>query len=529
MTNSERRESLGSLVPETKPVEKKFRTPRRRATRQRSGFSVGGDKTGSEVIIIRAQSFFSTQSKLAFKFERVDCPIPGQFGTEDGMVATGGYFKTSVNCQLTLTLEVIEPLDGTIITSKTKTEFINANKWSKHGIDSKVEIASAYDAVNIRAVIAVEAESDQKLGTIQVLGIDLNSVTAYSDKGSLDDYSKKTHLFYPEIYYLEHHEPFAIEPSEIEGEYIEDLGEQVVLKACNRCSRFLPIDIADERYAIGFSNHCVQRAPCTHTNFSEFRIQNWENLDSVDEAIKPHLKIMKGAGYVTTFYGFQLECRPCKKFTVNAPLNPLRNTAQRREDSLRRRAAEQLVMHLLNKEWIFYSYRQNHQREFDGDIWLRFDKRCFSCGKELANPKEMDLDHTMPLVYLWPLDNTATCLCSTCNAQKHDLFPFEFPPYQQPGKLEALANITGLDVGLLTRREKRANPKAVSQLRKEVKWFFDEFLNHPDYQKIRHGKKAADLILASIQRILNETNSDLNLINEYIRLTGRFPSSVSSS
>ena len=428
-----------------------------------------------------------------------------------------------------LSLEVIEPLDGTVITSKTKTETINAETWSKHGLDVEVEMAPAYDAVNLRGTVSIEVGSGQELGTIQVLGIDINTVTAYNDREIQDEYKKKTHLYYPEIYYLEHHEPFVIEPTEIEGEHNEVIGEQVVLKACNRCSRFLPIDITDERHCIGFSNHCSKRAPCTHKAFSEYRIQNWADLEAIDEAIKPHLRIMSGSGYVITHYGFQLECRPCKKFTVNAPLNPLRNTAQRREDSLRRRAVEQLVMHLLEKEWIFYEYRQSNQREFDTDIWLRFEKRCFACGKELSNPQEMELDHTMPLVYLWPLDNTATCLCPTCNSQKHDLFPFEFPPYQQPGKLEVLAKITGLDTSLLTNREKKANPKAVAQLRQDVKWFFDEFLKHPDYQKIRHGKKAADLILASIQRILSETNSGLNLIDQYVKLTGHFPDSVSSS
>ncbi len=64
--------------------------------------------------------------------------------------------------------------------------------------------------------------------------------------------------------------------------------------------------------------------------------------------------------------------------------------------------------------------------EFDVYIWENFDKKCFKCKKELSTPKEMDLDHTLPLAYLWPLDSTATCLCPSCNSSKSDKFPKDF-------------------------------------------------------------------------------------------------------
>lgn len=303
-------------------------------------------------------------------------------------------------------------------------------------------------------------------------------------------------------------------------------GEQVILKACNRCARFLPVNIYSERDALGFSNHCVQRAPCTHGAFSQFRVQNWDEIEEVDPDLRTHLRQDGETAVVQTHHGFQLECRPCKKFEVNAPLNPLRNAAQRREDSLRRRAFEQLVMHLLGRDWIFYTYRQKHGKEFDTFIWERFGRQCFACGKELPTVEDMELDHTLPLNYLWPLDDTATCLCSTCNSQKHDLFPFEFAQYRAPGKLAELARITGLDPELLRGPVKRANPHVVKRLRERVVWFFDTFLSQKEYQKERHGKWTADLILVSLQDTLNETNAGYDLIEEYRAQTGTYPESV---
>lgn len=505
-----------------------FRTPRRRDTRQRSGFTVSGEKTGSEALVVRALPLNVKSSKVTLHFLNTECSLPTQFEADFGMGAVGGYFKTQFDCKLELRLEVIDPIDETVIVAAEKERSTKAGVWIRFGVDVQVEEAVAYDVVTLRASVSLENPTGKQLGVVQLFGVNLDTVTAYSVRDVKEDYDKKTSLYYPEIYYLEHDEPFIVDPVAVEGEVAETevSGEQLILKACNRCARFLPIDINNERYAMGFSNHCVQRAPCEHRAFSRFRVENWGDVKTLDEDIKSHVTQDEEGAIVEVHYGFQLECRPCKKFTVNAPLNPLRNAAQRREDSLRRRAVEQIVMRLLERDWIFYTYRQEEKKEFDTHIWEKFGKQCFACGKQLPTVRDMDLDHTMPLVYLWPLGETATCLCSSCNAQKHDLFPFEFLPYLQPGKLEELADLTGLDLELIAEPVKRANPEAVARLRQEIEWFFDEFLAEKQYQKDRHGKKTADLILASIQRILDETKADLNLVEEYVERTGNYPETV---
>lgn len=504
-----------------------FRSPRRRQTRQRSGYNVAGERSGSEALILRATRYEITSPHFALRLEKADAALTPQFGENIGMVASGGYVKVASPCNLKLTIEAIDPLDSAVVVSDDRTRQIPPNFWVKFGIDATITEAAAYESVGIRSSITLESASNGALGSVQFLGINLDAVSAYADRAIKDAYDKKTYLYYPEIYYFRHDDPFVVTPTEIEGDISgKGDGEQVVFKACNRCSRYLPIDVLNETNALGFSNHCGKTAPCRHGAFSRFEIQNWDGIGALDTPLDAYVEHHEQRHIVASYLGFQLECRPCKKFVVNAPLNPQRNAAQRREDSLRRRAAEQLVMQLLERDWIFYSYRQQHDEEFDTAIWERFGRTCFSCGKELPTLQDMDLDHTMPLVYLWPLDETATCLCSTCNAQKHDAFPFEFPPYQESGKLEQLAVLTGLDPDLLRQPVKRTNPRVVAALEKRVVWFFDEFLNNEDYQKVRNGKLTADLILASIQRVLDETGTGLDLVDAYRNSTGSFPITV---
>ena len=93
-------------------------------------------------------------------------------------------------------------------------------------------------------------------------------------------------------------------------------GIPVVFKGCNRCSRYLPIQT--------------------------------ENDQSV----------------IRSRYGHQLECKACKKYFVNAKLNPMRNPQQCREDGLRRRAIEALVDNLLDEDFIHFTFRKQHKKEF---------------------------------------------------------------------------------------------------------------------------------------------------------------------
>jgi hypothetical protein len=253
----------------------------------------------------------------------------------------------------------------------------------------------------------------------------------------------------------------------------------IYLKSCNRCGRFLPVNVDDERFHLSFSNHCVaaHRRPCSHSGFGRI-------LNSTD-------------GTITQLdYGFQLECRFCKKFEVNAAHNPQRTAAQMKEDAARRRAIELLLEHLYEGTPQL-RYREQTGRELTEDVWRRFKGRCFKCGTPLATSRDMHLDHTRPLALLWPIDGTATALCATHNSEKRDRPPVEFYTREE---LERLSTMVGLPLEEL--EDPSPNRDAITQLVARLDWFFHEFLAEPELTRTRDGKRAADLLVKALQKAL---------------------------
>lgn len=502
-----------------------FRTPKRRLTRQRSGYHVAGEKTGSEAVITNAQIFSVSSNFLKVVFARKNNVCEPQFNSNNGIVAIGGYIKSEKPINLKVALEIKNTKNGEKISTVNQNFTISSSKWQAFGLHLDIENASKNIKIDVLAEILLTT-TEKKIGDVQFFGFNFGAVNAYSDQETREHFDTKTGIYIPGIYYFIEDKPFSMQPVKTEGVTSTSKGEQIVLKACNRCSRYLIIDILDERNSLGFSNHCVTRAPCQHNAFSKYKIQN--KIEIEERLVKAGVITNSGYDYfVEANYGFQLECRSCKKFKVNAPLNPMRNETQHREDGLRRRAFEQLVLHLLGADWVFFEHRQQYGREFDVFIWEKFGKRCFGCGKKVESLDEMNLDHTLPLNYLYPLDDTATCLCKTCNSQKNNKFPYEFEKYQSKGKLKQLSEITAIPYDVLSEKNRKVNQIAVDRLRERIQWFFDEFLMNPDYQKDRQGKKAADLIVASLQRVFNSTGVGWNLLDEYTSKTGSAPKSVS--
>lgn len=187
---------------------------------------------------------------------------------------------------------------------------------------------------------------------------------------------------------------------------------------------------------------------------------------------------------------------------------------------MRRRAIEVLVNTLLERNLVHFEFERRTKKEFSRYIWEKFDKRCFKCGPD-SDPialGEMALDHTLPLAYLYRLDESATCLCSSHNSQKSDHFPVDF--YSED-ELKRLSDITGLSLELLHTR--RVNQQVLDLLVEHVVWFYDEFLMEPDYQKVRDGIRTSDKINDSLKRIIA---GKVDLAEEYHRRTGHYPDSV---
>ena len=505
-----------------------FRSPVRRQTRQRSGYKVSGETTGGECKLKRAQVAHVDSRDLVMTFERAPVQLVPLFTQEVALVAFGGYVFPSTDVTIRASLEYIGDDETKEISHVDKNAA--GNKWTKLGVHSILDMKKLKVPTG-RLESTFILASDEVIGRVDFFGFDLNTVDYYEDRDLLNSFKQKTRIYLPEIYYFDLDEPFAVMPREYQKMQFS-LGRCVVLKSCNRCARYLLIDIENERNVISFSNHCVSRAPCIHPSFSSYRIVENE-CERLPEYILERIagsdapqSTLQGDSYVAsriqTYYGYQLECRSCKKYYVNLPLNPMRDSTQHREDSLRRRALEVLVDQLLGREWIYHKTRLEKETEFDVHIWERFGRKCFNCGRKLQQPKDMALDHTMPLAMLWPLDETATCLCNTCNSQKRDKFPTDF--YSED-KLVKLAEISGLSKECLHSR--RVNMKVLKELKRRVVWFFDEFLMNPDYQKVRRGKRTSDLIYKAIQAAIEVGGVEMDLVREYRRRTQHRPKSIS--
>lgn len=267
----------------------------------------------------------------------------------------------------------------------------------------------------------------------------------------------------------------------------------LALKSCNRCGRFLPVNLPpNERYTLSYSNHCIAKAPCRHASFG--RIQDDDDPELV------HLM----------HYGFQLECRFCKKFFVNAALNPQRTAGQMKEDAARRRAFE-VLLEQLNEGSPQLAYKNRTGRDLAADVYERFDGACFKCKQQFGKDREMHLDHTRPLALLWPLDEHATALCADHNSEKRDRPPAD---YYTDAELMELASITGLTVDEL--RDPSPNAEAIDLLGDNLDWFFDEFIPSGELDKVREGKATAALLCKALQKAIDRTpgGAPYNIVRE---------------
>lgn len=489
-----------------------FIQPRRRSVKQRSGFKVSGTKTGSECMIFETVRFLVKGKRLSFNYKEKAVKFSKLFSEGIFIYGVGGYIKSQKAVMLTGSIKILKDnKDEKVITKK----IIPAKKWVKFGFD--LETSNLQSNLLYDVVLELDFKSKHNNFEIEIFGLQAGAVNYYAEREiHQDTYHEKIDLYKPEIYYLPYKE---IKYFKIKN--AKTLPKGVLIgKSCNRCARFLPIDVESELNPLGFSNHCKKKPPCKHRAFSKYKITNPSLISNLPEQYVDKIATVSGQKLFTTYFGFQLECRSCKKFEVNAPLNKLRNKAQHHEDSARRRAFEKMIIELTGNDFV-KNYRITHGEEFQDHIWKRFRKRCFLCRKGLNKQKDMDIDHTFPLSYLWPLDDTATALCKTCNSVKSDLFPSELYSKEQ---LLKLSKLTGIPFKKISSKRRIINQKVLKLLLKNVVWLFDDFLARKDYQKTRKGKKASDLIYKALQKVLQ--TEDINLVDIYRKEKGNFPKSI---
>lgn len=567
---------------------KELRTYQRRSTSRESGYHACDTTTGGECIIRIAEEYECNKAEEIFVFSRKKLDLTEIFEKGIAIIAFGGYIHAKEKC--TLSISIKYSYDGRELDGNVSTFIVNEGDWVNIGHHSEIIMNKSSFISDIYVTLSVKTPINNVLNFI---AFDFDCITKeeFITTECAVSFYQKTWMHVPYLYYLSTELSIM---TYLRTPQVFREGKCVVLKSCNRCGRYLPINIDNEMKTLSFSLHCKKRAPCVHSTFCSYKIDSnskslipelayqlaynilhfkslieveWNKLSYFYSIFKTHkqihdrfkimlkqdftnlyatifkrlifkritdtayttvrpssktlISISETQEYLLSYHGHQLECKACKKFFVNAPLNPQRNAQQFKEDGLRRRAIEVLVNNLLQKNLIHFEFENKTKKEFSRYIWEKFNKRCFKCGPE-SEPidlKEMALDHTLPLAYLYRLDETATCLCSSHNSQKSDHFPVD---YYNEEELIRLSKITGLSMEQLHTRE--VNNVVLQLLVKNITWFYDEFLMNPEYQKIRDGIKTADKINDSLRRIIA---GKVDLLSEYYKVNKKYPSSVS--
>ena len=444
---------------------------KRRPTTRRSGFKSHPDSISNLIKYAGSKKFIVQKNENLI----VNFKLPKS--SNDPFIGYGIYFCSNKEINSQIENENDE---------KNNVENYGKNIWSK--------IGSIWKKNNILSDVKIIFSSKENFeisiygencGTIKHDFLDINN-NLYKVK---KDFKEREIYYNRQIRNLRELTPevnFYKENGEVSFNKEFDLsGNKIVLKNCRVCARFLPVNLGDyERYALSFSNHCGEvKKKCNCPTFCT-------------------LKNEKGNILFDLKFGFQLECRFCKKFTVNLPHNRQRTTSQLKEDGQRRRHFELLLTELYKSSPLL-SYRKKTGNELTNDIYDKFDGKCFNCNQKLFLKGEniMHLDHTRPISLLWQLDGTGTALCKDCNTKKRDKYPIHF--YKKNEKLNKLSGITGISLEEL--KNPSPNEIALDHLIEKKDWFFNSFLKKPDLQKIKQGKRSDQLICKALDKVIKKS------------------------
>ncbi len=278
-----------------------FRSPKRRLTRQRSGFKVSGKSTGSTCRIETAHLLLPTSGRIAIHVQLPRITAQEIFFRKLALLGGGSYVRPEENCDCTLELSWKQ--NGKV-SHVTSTVHLTPNKWNKIGLLTELPLSAKQEVLS-------DISFDATFITHTPLHLFSYLIGTLNDPYFLDHdvytaYKTKPALYVPEMLYLDPVQD--TQPLKLTvGTLASKPGAAIVCKSCNRCARFLPIDIENELNSLAFSNHCASGAPCKHSAFSIYQIEAGDPTP-----IAKHCK----DGTVISHYGHQLECRVCKNSSL---------------------------------------------------------------------------------------------------------------------------------------------------------------------------------------------------------------------
>lgn len=448
---------------------------RRRPTTRKSGHISHPESTGGEAVTKNIPCYSLKQgNSISITFEIDDLGV-----AEDDLVGFGGWFYTNDSEGLEV---------STVNVGKSRGIRINSGDWHAFGSLELKTYKNYFNISNPTFIFAATKDIEIAFYLLDCGIVEHEYMTQALDVKPV--LLNNMYTFAPEANFIKHQGKVLMKN---EALLSKELKVPLLLKSCNRCARFLPVNVPNERHSLSFSNHCIKNAPCVHHGFGVLKdVNTQERLD--------------------LHHGFQLECRFCKKFAVNAALNPQRNANQMKEDGARRRGFEVLLQDVFNGSPQLAYRAKNNNRELTSEVWNKFERKCFKCKCALPTMNKMHLDHTRPLALLWQLDETATCLCGSCNSQKRDRSPADFYTVDE---LAELSKITGIPLPDL--QNSPVNVRAVEEIIKRMEWLMMDFCEEQRLNQIRDGKNTAELFLKALQKVFNQTpyGKDYDLIEIY--------------
>ncbi|MFE3675910.1 HNH endonuclease [Streptomyces griseus] len=322
------------------------------------------------------------------------------------------YSGTPANNRLVLTAEPVDGIAsgniaafGAYIAAETPLKLTARLCWGDSSRAVAFDLATDFTRVGFalgadeQGPLSLELYWDGAYA-LDIWGLDIGPA-AIPDGIVLADVLGAGRSIAPETFYLDHAVALNADLEPSSDATVAEEGRWLHLKKCSYCGRLLPVDM-NRLGSLAFHKHNAKR---TH---------------------------------------HQNECRSCKKWRINDNFNPSRTVDQLHESSVITR--ERKVF--LQESTILQEIKKRTGEGLKSQVWERFDRRCFNCAKSIPL-SQVQLDHTRPLAYLWPIDEHATCLCAECNNNKKDRFPVDFYSESQ---LRELSRICGLGYGELVQK-----------------------------------------------------------------------------
>jgi hypothetical protein len=258
-------------------AQKDLRTYRRRETTRESGYHTCEDTTGGECRIVYSEKHICASKSEVLIFHRDELKLVELFEKGISIIGFGGYIHSQSKAEVKLMITYV--YEGTRYEyQEPEKKMLEEGCWSNIGFHVEHTINKEMLVHDVTVTMIINGFAYNSLDFIS-FNFDVINKDEFLDTSCSVSFYQKTYMHIPYLYYFVSDLPFNTY-------LVNDIkllkGRRVVLKSCNRCGRYLPINIDDEMKTLSFSLHCKKRAPCVHSTFRAYTITNIDVLKKDD-------------------------------------------------------------------------------------------------------------------------------------------------------------------------------------------------------------------------------------------------------